>query len=401
MGTPLPDDWKKFDGGRYLSGTEWEYLNALEAAEKHEKPAILVYHRTEKIALDPDDPAFDSKSQQWHQVKQLFQSFANPDGSIKRGYNAYLKLDEFREQLNLHLRAVVRDILDRKTTVLVISPSVPPVLSVPASQVQALQCQAAQELKLLVEFRDDLESGGQGPVMVVIPAGRFLMGSSPEKPERQDNERQHEVEVAPFALGKYAVTFEEYDRFVIATDRKKPSDRDWGRGRLPVINVTWFDAMAYAEWLSQQTGQTYRLPTEAEWEYACRAGTTTPFYFGTTLSTNQANHGFSGRTAEVGQFPANAWGLHGMHGNVWEWTASKYDERYGGAELRGVSDPNSDGSRAQRGGSWYDGPERLRSATRNWNDPRHRYFNGGFRLARTLTSVLPTIIASACAVLSR
>ncbi|QQS55512.1 MAG: hypothetical protein IPM89_06910 [Candidatus Competibacteraceae bacterium] len=131
MGTPLPDDWQKPDGGRYLSGTEWEYLNALEAAEKHEKPAILIYRRTEKIALDPDDPAFDSKSRQWRQVKQFFQSFANPDGSIKRGYNSYLKPDEFREQLNLHLRTVVRDILDRKTAVSVIPPSEPPVPSVP------------------------------------------------------------------------------------------------------------------------------------------------------------------------------------------------------------------------------------------------------------------------------
>ncbi len=202
-------------------------------------------------------------------------------------------------------------------------------------QVQTLQQQTAQALDLAVEFFDRLRDGSQGPMMVVIPGGRFLMGSPPEELERRDNERQHEIEVAPFALGKYAVTFEEYDRFVIATDRKKPSDRDWGRGRRPVINITWFDAMAYAEWLSRQTGQTYRLPTEAEWEYACRAGTTTPFSFGTTISTAQANYDgnyvygegqkgmYREKTVEVGQFPANAWGLHEVHGNVWKWTGSE------------------------------------------------------------------------------
>jgi formylglycine-generating enzyme required for sulfatase activity len=222
-----------------------------------------------------------------------------------------------------------------------------------ASQVQALQSQTAQALRLPVEFQDALKEGGQGPVMVVIPGGRFLMGSPPDEPERQDHERQHEVEVMSFALGKYAVTFEEYDRFASATHRETPQDQGWGRGRRPVINVTWLDAMAYGEWLSQQTGQTCRLPTEAEWEYACRAGTTTPFYFGATISGDQANYGFSGETVEVGQFPANGWGLHDMHGNVWEWTGSEYDEGYGGAELRLVSDPNSGGPRVLRGGSWF------------------------------------------------
>jgi formylglycine-generating enzyme required for sulfatase activity len=265
-----------------------------------------------------------------------------------------------------------------------------------ASQVQVLQRQAAQALEIEVEFPNILKDGSEGPVMVVIPGGRFLMGSPPDEPQRQDDERQHEVEVAPFAIGKYAVTFEEYDRFVAAPKRKKPDDQGWGRGRRPVINVTWFDAVAYAGWLSQQTGQTYRLPTEAEWEYACRAGTTTSFYFGTTINTDQANYDgnytygrgqkgvYREKTVEVGQFPANAWGLHDLHGNVWEWTDSEYDKGYSGAELRGVSDPNSGGPRVVRGGSWYVDPPWLRSAARPWNNPRDRYSNWGFRLARTL-----------------
>ncbi|MDS4031745.1 MAG: SUMF1/EgtB/PvdO family nonheme iron enzyme [Candidatus Contendobacter sp.] len=265
------------------------------------------------------------------------------------------------------------------------------------SQVQALQRQTAQALKLPTEFRDVLKDGGEGPMMAVIPGGRFLMGSPPDEPERRDNERQHEIEVAPFALGKFTVTFEEYDRFANATNYNKPEGEGWGRGRRPVINVTWLDAMAYAEWLSRQTGQTYRLPTEAEWEYACRAGTTTPFYLGETLSTDQANYDgnyvygkgrkgiYRQKTVEVGQFSVNAWGLHDMHGNVWEWTGSEYDEGYGGAELRIVSDPNSDGPRVLRGGSWFNGPKWLRSAARDGNDPRSRNFSIGFRLARTLT----------------
>jgi len=264
-------------------------------------------------------------------------------------------------------------------------------------QVQALQRQAAQALKLPVEFRDALKDGGEGPTMVVIPGGRFLMGSPPDEPERKSNERQHEVEVASFALGKYAVTFEEYDRFVAATQREKPDDQSWIRGRHPVINVTCFNAIAYAEWLSQQTGQTYRLPTEAEWEYACRAGTTTPFYFGATISTDQANYngdytygggqkgGYREKTVEVGQFPANAWGLHDMHGNVWEWTGSEYDGGYGGAESRTVGDSNFGGILVLRGGSWINESKWLRSSVRGKGSPHDDSNSLGFRLARNLT----------------
>jgi Sulfatase-modifying factor enzyme 1 len=125
MGTPLPEEWKKPDGSRYLSGTEWEYLNALEAAEHQGRPAILVYRRTEKISLDPDDPDFETKSHQWRLVKQFFNSFQNPDGSIKRGCNPYTAPDEFREQLNLHLRKLVRELLEREVSSAAAQPASP------------------------------------------------------------------------------------------------------------------------------------------------------------------------------------------------------------------------------------------------------------------------------------
>ena len=865
MGTPLPDDWKKPDGCRYLSGTEWEYLNALEGAEKHEKPTILVYRRTEKIALDPDDPAFDSKSQQWRQVKQFFQSFANPDGSIRRGYNPYLKPDEFREQLNVHLRAVVRDILDSKPTVPATS-SAPPVPAAPAPPLwpdspfpglraftpddapiffgrgqetdglvdkladsktrflvvvgasgsgksslvaagliprlqagaipgsrdwacirfspgevgdnpfmalaqpfkDALQkrrqqprewadrlatdssatlielCdlvladqpvwaelllfidqfeelftlvapryvdafvewlhQAAQTARLrvvatlradfyhhcveraplaallrdgsyplaapgpgalhemiarpaeraglvfeakldeqilsdtgtepgrlallafalaelyamrtddhltwaayegfgrvagaiakraedtvgklgvtqqtvgdvfreLVEFdkggtvtrrrvlqarlvrsaeaerlvkafvddarllvggrgedgqpvvevahetlfsawkalrdwiashREQLKAGqdledaarewhdigkhGSGlaagarlkryrqavnpselaarflrasqrrlwtlrgaagaaaalvlaimlgtvwlyangltikhgtsmvlaavglyrmsePEMVRIPAGEFWMGSGEDDREALASEKlRHRVTIPrSFEIGKYEVTFDEYDQFAHATGRALPADQGWGRGRRPVINVSWEDAVAYAAWLSKMTGKSYRLPTEAEWEYAARAGSEAARFWGDDAKqacqyANGADRrlrqaGYGGEihdcddgyvyTAEVGSFKANNLGLQDMMGNVWEWVQDSWHGDYRDAPADGSAWQEAGGGpRVLRGGSWYNEPRGLRSAARSRYAPRDRDYNVGFRLVRTLT----------------
>ena len=284
------------------------------------------------------------------------------------------------------------------------SPSLPSIQNIhgwSAQQVQDLQKQTAQALKQDIEFRDPLKDGSQGPLMVLIPGGRFQMGSPNTELERNnENERQHEVEVEKaFAISKYEVTFEEYDRFADATNREKPADGGWGRGRRPVINVTWNDAVAYTNWISKQTGQTYRLPTEAEWEYAARAGTMTPFYFGETISTDQANYdgnyvygkGSKGvyrqKTVEVGQFPANAWGLHDIHGNVWEWTCSVYDKEYGGGEQR-CAESGTSGPCVLRGGSWDLAPEWLRGAARSLRFPHDRFHFRGFRLARTFSSTL-------------
>lgn len=200
-----------------------------------------------------------------------------------------------------------------------------------------------------------------------------------------------------------ATRFDEYDRFAEATGRTKPDDEGWGRGRRPVINVDWFDATAYARWLSQQTGLAYRLPTEAEWEYAARAGTTTARYWGENpdlacsyanvadwtfqqtypdWTIHECNDGYT-YTAPVGLFTANRWDLYDMLGNVWEWTCSLWQNPY--AEQEQICNVNyATGVQVIRGGSWFYSPAWVRSAYRNWNWPSLRNSFLGFRLARSL-----------------
>jgi len=195
------------------------------------------------------------------------------------------------------------------------------------------------------------------PEMVMLPAGTFLMGSPESEAGRFGNEGpQHEVTISrPFALGRYPVTFNEYDHFCAEAGREKPGDRGWGRGRRPVINVNHEDAEAYCAWLSDVTGSAYQLPSEAMWEYACRAGTTTAYAFGDQLTRMQANFDDleSGMTSEVGTYPANAWHLHDMHGNVWEWCQDWFHPSYEGAPDDGNAwlAPAST-RRVLRGGSW-------------------------------------------------
>lgn len=251
---------------------------------------------------------------------------------------------------------------------------------------------AVREVELVEsEFRDTLKDGSKGPEMVVIPAGEFMMGSPEDEGGRYDNERQHLVRIErPFAVGKYEVTFEEYDRFAEATGSKKPGDRGWGRGRRPVINVTWKDAKDYADWLSEQTGEAYRLPKEAEWEYAARAGTQTAYWWGNDIGSNNANCYNCGsrwdrkQTAPVGSFRANAFGLYDTAGNVWEWTCSVYDKNYGGAEQECYSKNRADYGvpRVLRGGSWVYNPRGVRAARRFGSGPALRFYDRGFHLAR-------------------
>ncbi len=249
------------------------------------------------------------------------------------------------------------------------------------------------------KFRDNLKDGGLGPEMVVIPTGSFQMGSlNKELGRSNDEDPQHIVRIRSFAMGQYEVTFDDYDRFAKATGRKLPSDEGWGRGNRPVINVSWHDAQAYAQWLSAQSGYTYRLPTEAEWEYAARAGTTTPYWWGDQASHEQANYGkesellglAQGRdqwehTAPVGSFPPNPFGLYDTAGNVLEWVDDCYHDKYQGAPDDGSAwgdKPSCD--RGIRSGAWSTYPRFLRSAIRFWNMPDATNGNLGFRLARAM-----------------
>jgi formylglycine-generating enzyme required for sulfatase activity len=233
------------------------------------------------------------------------------------------------------------------------------------------------------------------PEMVVVPAGSFMMGSTAsEVGHVSDEGPQRKVTVTrPFAVGKYEVTFAEWDACVAGggcADNKRPSDQGWGTGRRPVIDVSWHDAKEYVAWLSRKTGKGYRLLSEAEWEYAARAGTTTRYAFGDTISKSQAQFSegpgsSAGKTAEVGSFPANKFGLHDMHGNVWEWCEDNWHPNYQGAPGDGSVRSGGDASlRILRGGSWSGFPDYLRSAVRSGSPPDLRNNSFGFRLARTL-----------------
>ena len=241
------------------------------------------------------------------------------------------------------------------------------------------------------------------PEMVVVPAGKFNMGANVSEKYSQDSERPvHQVTISePFAVGKYEVTFSEWDACVAAggCGGYRPDDVGWGRGNRPVIYVSWEDANRFARWLSSETGKQYRLLSESEWEYAARAGTTGPFHFGSTISTDQANYNgnytygnvregvYRERTVPVGSFPSNKFGLHDMHGNVHEWVEDCWHSDYRGAPTDGstwTSGGDCD-SRGLRGGSWGSLPGNLRAANRNWNVTGVRDNYGGLRVARTLT----------------
>ena len=259
------------------------------------------------------------------------------------------------------------------------------------------------------------------PQMVVVPAGDYMMGSpSSEKDQRDDESPRHRVTISkPFAVGKYEVTRGEFREFVSDTGHlsgrgcnywtgeewKKSDAYSWrnpgfAQGEdAPVVCVDWNDAKAYVKWLSGKTGHQYQLLSESEWEYVARAGTTGPFHFGRTISTDQANyHGeyvygsgrkgvFREKTVSVGRFPSNGYGLHDVHGNVWEWVEDCWHSDYSGAPTdgRAWTSGGDCNRRVLRGGSWGNAPRNLRAAIRFWDGAGNRSNGGGFRVARTLT----------------
>jgi formylglycine-generating enzyme required for sulfatase activity len=275
-----------------------------------------------------------------------------------------------------------------------------------------------------VEWFKDHE---HGPEMVVVPAGSFMMGSPESEPERQNTEGpQRRVTIAqPFAVSRHAITRGQFAAFVQATRHRADGAYRWTgeSGDLqmaldpraswrnpifenfridqedshPVVNVNWNDAKAYTSWLTKLTGRGYRLLTEAEWEYSARAGTTTPFWWGSSITPAQANYdgkrvyagggsegAYRGATVSGGSFAANPWGLYDVHGNVWEWCA--WHDNYNGAPLDGSAwlQGGDASRRVGRGGSWNYSPMTLRSAHRGWTSPDRRYNGNGCRVGRTL-----------------
>lgn len=260
------------------------------------------------------------------------------------------------------------------------------------------------------------------PKMVRIPEGSFQMGDLSGQSGQSDEQPVHTIRFSkPFEMAQYEVTFAGYDLFAAATGREKPDDSGWGRGDKPVISVSWNDAVDYAKWLSERTGLKYRLPSEAEWEYAARATTTTERYwpektenekddpacqyvniydrqnearinqsYNITWETFACNDAFpfTASTAESAKkLIPNKWQLFNMLGNVWEWTQDCYDDSYKDTPRDGSAQGSADNLeclRVLRGGSWGNEPRSVRSATRSRNTPDNRNSNIGFRLARTL-----------------
>lgn len=235
------------------------------------------------------------------------------------------------------------------------------------------------------------------PEMTVVPAGSFQMGAADGEAGRQASELpRHEVRIdRSFAVSKHEITFDEWELCALegGCNGYLPEDGGWGRGTRPAIFISWDDAKAYVDYLRQKTGQAYRLMSEAEWEYAARAGTTTPYSTGQTITTAQAdfddsasvNRGeYLGKTVDVGSYPPNPYGLFDMHGNVWEWVEDCWNDSHAGAPTDGSARGGDCSRRVLKGGAWYFEPEYLRAASRVSYPSGSRLNVAGFRVARSV-----------------
>ena len=296
-----------------------------------------------------------------------------------------------------------------------------PILAVTLASVPAAQKEPEKEI-----------TNSSGMKLVLVPSGKFLMGSPAKEEDRGDDEDLHVVEITrPFYLGKHEVTVGQFKGFVKDANYRTEAEKDGKGGRAfdgkefvqkpeftwknlhftqsddnPVSVVTWNDALAFCAWLSKKEGKTYRLPTEAEWEYACRAGTRTRFNTGDRdddlkAAGNIADAALKAKwldvfwamswddgypfTAPVGKFKANAFGLHDMHGNVWEWCSDWYGEDYYGKSPRqDPQGPAKGKERVTRGGAWSTQPKFCRSAFRDWHEPGYRSDCVGFRVSTAI-----------------
>lgn len=280
----------------------------------------------------------------------------------------------------------------------------PDTFALEAGELIALQVRTALAFGLPAPMlHDTLAGGAAAPQLAVIPAGAFEYGAAPGEPAPdQDRPRRAAVIDRPFALGVHPVTTEEFETYAHATGWRPREELVWLSGRKPVINVRQTDARDYCAWLSAETGQRYRLPTEQEWEYACRAGAATAFPHGERLAPADAlynaSQGFDATrpkrprlmsrcfvrcgAQEVGRLAPNRWGLHDLMGNVWEFTASPWTRNHASLAERPIA------GRVQavvtKGGSWFDGPEDCRAAARRRRLESELDINLGFRVLREL-----------------
>jgi formylglycine-generating enzyme required for sulfatase activity len=248
----------------------------------------------------------------------------------------------------------------------------------------------SREQKQARYFTEDL-GAGITLEMIEIPAGEFMMGSPAGELKRNDNEKpQHQVKVKGFSMGRFPITQAQWQ----AVMGDNPAYFNFRGANRPVEKILWNDAQVFCKKLSQQTGRTYRLPSEAEWEYACRAGTTTPFHLGPTITPELANYNglysygsgpegqYRQQTIPVGSFAANGFGLHDMHGNVYEWCLDNWHNSYNGVPTDGSAwvEKGDSSYKVLRGGSWRYGPWNCRSANRQKGIPEYGYYLNGFRV---------------------
>lgn len=318
-------------------------------------------------------------------------------GLAIRGGNRWQTAHELQDALMGGMETLPTELARPKVRAKVESP---PAGVKPAIQ-QSMPAQKAASLIEKYQTGQVFRDGTSYPEMVVVTAGKFMMGSPADEKGRGRNEApQHEVVIGqPFAVGKYPVTFDEWSACVAdGGSNYRPNDQDWGRGSRPVINVSWNEAQQYVAWLSQKTGQDYRLLTEAEWEYAARAGSTTAYPWGKKFVKGNANVDFDitvsswlfdtsppfkpvNKTTPVGCYPPNAFGLYDMCGNVFEWVEDGLHDNYVGAPYDGTVWQSDIVKRRLRGGSWYTDQGAARSANRFGLDATARYSNCGFRIA--------------------
>ncbi len=395
------------------------FAGAAWAQSGAQADTALIADRAKSGALTPDQ-----RAQAQRLFELAFELYQSGDfESARLGFDRGLAIDPANSTANFYLAETVRRqannerartlynrviALEPNTTIALqaeaalkaLAGSAPGIAPGVAPSSAAVVLSPEQERAL--KPKDSFKECPQCPEMVVMPAGSFAMGSVQEAyVTKIDEEPQHTVTFArAFAVGRFAVTFDEWDACAAdgGCNGYRPPDYGWGRGRQPVIFISWNNAKTYVAWMSRKTGKTYRLLSEAEREYVTRAGAATAFWWGSRISAELANYDanytfkdgpkgtFRGRPMPVDSFAPNPWGLYQVHGNVMEWTEDCYSKDYVGAPSDGS--PATSGEcdvRLTRGGSWDDLPIALRAAKREARPVQHRNYAVGFRVARDIS----------------